>query len=272
CWAVAEKSTPRIGAVGLVAKSLRDHLLNEKYPDAVFADGQLLPSGAKAPTTPDVLKQALKEMGQQKVELAVLLLQGKEHDPISEHGIEKEDPSLKEARACAEYAAGWHKQDPALAPLSIVLWVTGRSDPPSVPERSGNTLLITLGQKGRFIGVVGVFKDPAGDGYQFKYQLVSVGEQYETPKGDEESHPVTVLMGKYANDVKNEHRLAKYHRSMHKMHLQFPETRYVGSGMCFDCHQDAYAIWEKSHHAHAYETLEKAAHPGLRQYDGECVA
>jgi len=46
---------------------------------------------------------------------------------------------------------------------------------------------------------------------------------------------------------------------------------YVGSDKCEKCHANAYAVWKSSAHSHAYQTLEKASRPSLRQYDAECV-
>ena len=34
------------------------------------------------------------------------------------------------------------------------------------------------------------------------------------------------------------------------------------------CHSEAYQIWQKSRHAHAYETLEKVG----KNFDAECVS
>src|SRR5262249_49755890 len=57
----------------------------------------------------------------------------------------------------------------------------------------------------------------------------------------------------------------------HPLQVEFPEATYVGSQACEKCHANAYAIWQKTPHAHAYHTLETAKSPGQRQYDGECV-
>jgi hypothetical protein len=47
---------------------------------------------------------------------------------------------------------------------------------------------------------------------------------------------------------------------------------FVGTEKCKKCHESAYDIWKDSKHAHAYETLEKAKGPSLRQHDAECIA
>jgi len=44
-------------------------------------------------------------------------------------------------------------------------------------------------------------------------------------------------------------------------------TKYVGSKLCGECHDDAYQVWKKSKHAHAYKTLEDVKHDA----DPDCV-
>jgi len=45
------------------------------------------------------------------------------------------------------------------------------------------------------------------------------------------------------------------------------EAAYVGNEACRECHADAFPVWQKSKHAHAYQTL---ADQG-RQYDLSCI-
>jgi hypothetical protein len=57
----------------------------------------------------------------------------------------------------------------------------------------------------------------------------------------------------------------------HKLQRTYKDADYVGSQDCKSCHAAAYAVWEKSGHAHAYQTLVETTRPSLRQYDAECV-
>lgn len=45
------------------------------------------------------------------------------------------------------------------------------------------------------------------------------------------------------------------------------KSPYIGSEACFDCHKEAYGIWKKSRHAHAWESL-KAVN---KTFDPECI-
>jgi cytochrome c554/c'-like protein len=260
-WAVAEKSSPRVGVVGLVSKSLREQLAAEKNEETFSKD------------VLDVLREALKDLGQQHVELGVLFVQGKERD-ARDAQLGKEDAALREAKTCAEEAARMRQTNPALAPINIILWTAGadRAEPPSMAIRVGETMLITLGHKGKNVGVVGVYRNPKGQGLTLRYQLVPIGPEYDTPQGMEADNPVIAVMEEYALQVKKNDFMAKFPRSMHSVQVDFPKARYVGSAICGDCHPHAGQIWENSAHSHAYNTLVKdAKHPSNRQFDGECV-
>src|SRR5262249_19309624 len=87
----------------------------------------------------------------------------------------------------------------------------------------------------------------------------------------EKPNPVLGLLEEYTQQVKRDNYLAKYPRQKHPVQLAFPNATYVGSTKCKSCHKDAYQVWEKPGHSHAFAALEQAKRPALRQYDGECV-
>jgi hypothetical protein len=134
-------------------------------------------------------------------------------------------------------------------------------------------MIIAVGHKGRYVGVVGAYRTGRAERpFDLRYQLAALGEEYETPEGKEKTNPVMELMEKYAQAVKDGNFLAQYPQRKHPLQVDYPEATYVGSEACKKCHKAAYKVWENSAHAHAYHSLETAKHPGLRQYDGECVA
>ncbi len=264
-WEIADKTAPRVGVVGLIAKSLRDRLIADHNPEARFA-----------PDIITVLQQALKELGQKKVELGVLLLQGREFEPFKE----KADPALEEARTCADMMTAWKLKQPALAPVYLILRITDQAEPPATPLRHGDVSIFTVGHKGRFVGVLGVYRNPKG--FDFKYELVSIGPEYDTPKGKESTNPVMGLMEEYTKEVKRKGFMAQFGHGEHPVQRELAKkglmARYIGSERCGDCHDHAYNIWQqewgknKLSHSHAYATLvNKADRPSLRQFDGECI-
>ena len=46
---------------------------------------------------------------------------------------------------------------------------------------------------------------------------------------------------------------------------------YVGQQSCADCHETATAVWRKSNHSRAWQSLKETAKPA-RDFDPECIA
>jgi hypothetical protein len=147
--------------------------------------------------------------------------------------------------------------------------------------------VVSVGRKGKFIGVVGVYRTGNADRpYDLRYELVEMTEDYLTAKADEKDHPISKLMEGYTQELKRDNYLAQYGQVPHLLQAMAPvkedgkalvgrkgEDRptFVGSDACKGCHKKAYEIWKKSGHGHAYQTLVKAERPSLRQHDPECI-
>jgi hypothetical protein len=236
---VGKGTAPRVGVIGLVGPSVK-----EKANDPLV---QLHPK------TSAVLQQELKNLQAQRAQLVVVLYQG----------------SLREAKACAEFCQtlkGLPNVDVIVCPEEDI--------PPGAPEVVGRTQIVRIGDKGRFLGVIGAFRlGQAGAPYALRYQLVSIGEEYETPNGKEKSNPIIELMEDYAREIKSGNYMSKFPHSLHPVQIAFPQSAYVGTEQCKDCHAHAHAIWSESKHASAYAKLVvKAKRPSLRQFDGECLS
>lgn len=200
-----------------------------------------------------VVAAALKELGAHpaKPELRVLLYQG----------------TLDEAKAAAE----------AYPQFQAVVCLSEDSEPPQfpTPANGGKTLIIQVGHKGQNVGVLGAFKTDTG--FELKYQLVPLGEEYLTPEGPQAAaqNRVLQMLEEYTAEVKKQNLLALFTARplQHPGQIQNPGANlsYVGSDRCAGCHPSEFAIWQKAKHAHAYDALVHAARPGNRQFDGECV-
>jgi hypothetical protein len=197
-----------------------------------------------------VLPAALAELEKQGAQIRVLLYQG----------------SVEEASACA-------KQFPQ---FQIILCLSRDEEASGRPDQVGGTMIVRVGHKGRYVGVVGVYGGKTrGQPIELRYELVAIDPEFETPPGKDKDNPIHALLQSYAEEVKKGNYLAKYnHHGKHNpVQIEYPQATYVGSAKCKECHEAEYAIWEASPHPHAYETLvHKAKRPTLRQYDGECVA
>lgn len=245
-WKVvsARKDMPAVGVVSAIGPSIVASV-KQRDPSIKFADKP--PNGNEK-----VLGDSLRQMQAKQADFLVLLYHG----------------TLAEAEACA-------KRFPQ---FRVILVAADSEEPSGSPEKVvGETLLISVGHKGRYVGLVGAFRTANPDKpFDLKYQLVALGDEYETPPGAERNNPVVQLMEEYTKEVKRGNYLAKYAgKEFHDLQLvknkKYAAAKFVGSDRCQDCHPHAYKVWENSGHAHAYAKLENAKKPALRQFDGECV-
>jgi Cytochrome c554 and c-prime len=251
-WQLAEPikgSDVRLGVTGLVGLSVRDLIAN-KDKTVEWID-----------STP-ALKSVLKEMTAANVDLPVLLYMGS----ISQG----QAGSPAEAVACAEAFPQF--------PLLVALDDTDepRSDPlyATNPKTGTKTMLVSLGHKGKYVGVVGVFRTgKAARPFELKYQLVEMGEEFMTPKGKEANQPIVKLMEEYTAELKKDNYLGQYPQ----IPLPIQATAkgkvptFVGTERCTECHAAAEKVWKDTPHSHAYKTLVDAKQPSNRQYDPECI-
>lgn len=196
--------------------------------------------------TEQVLRDVLRGMAPQKPEILVLLYQG----------------TVEEAKACAGRFPEFH----------IVLCLTKESEPSEKPERVGNTLVVGVGHKGRYVGVMGAYRtqQPAKP-FDFHYQLVALEPEFKSAPGTEKANPIMSLMEKYAEEVRVGNYLDKYPQRKHPLQVAYPKAEYVGSDKCKKCHEAVYTHWQSTPHSDAYAALEKATNPKNRQFDGECI-
>lgn len=241
--ALADKQPPTVGVIGVIGPSIVKEV--KKFPNIQFAKDNK-----------DVILKHLTELGEKKPHLVVMLYQG----------------TAKEAHSAAQFCAAVHKQNPKLPAVNVVLCLEEEEEPSGVPRHVGDTWILGIGHKGRYVGVIGAYRDQAKSKFNLKYQLVSIGPEYETPKG-EKNNPVMDLMEDYSREVQKGRFLTQFPRTQHPVQLAFPNAKYIGSKRCNDCHEHAYEIWKESAHGKkAFQTLVDATRPSLRHFDGECVS
>jgi hypothetical protein len=212
------------------------------------------------PTAPSI-QEKLKKMQEEKVDLPILLY----------HGYAT---GKQEALLCAK----------KFPDFPIILALTEEDEPPAHPDSVDHdngirNYVFRLGPKGKYIGVLGVYRN--GPNFNFKYQLVKMTIDYDTPEDQKANHPIAKKWEEYTRELKSKDYLAKYSQSSHTLQVMNPvqglrkpgdgTPHYIGSEECSSCHRQAYDVWEASAHSHAYKTLVDAKHPSLRQYDGECI-
>ncbi|MFL5329536.1 MAG: multiheme c-type cytochrome [Gemmataceae bacterium] len=236
-----QNGAPTVGSFSVMTPAIRNGT-----PISAGLDDKTLKFADNQNVIPDVLKK----FDSQKVDLRVLLLQGLPN----------------EAEAVAK----------AFPKLDVILCRSLEEEPPQMPKMVGNTMIVNVGWRARFIGVVGAFRKADGTGFDLHYELVKMTPELETDKDKEQGHPVVEVLQEYAQKVKDDELMYKYPRGPHPLQTQFPQASvaFIGSDKCKMCHEQdgVWAKYKKTAHFHAYETLvKKAVKPTLRQYDGECI-
>ena len=190
----------------------------------------------------DALKKAAAEVQEQKCDLYVLLAHA----------------TLEETQKLAQ----------AVPIFDLVVTAGGIGEPTHELEKIKDTkaLLAQVGTKGMYAGVVGVFDDPQ---QPLRYQRIPLTSEYE------DDQEMIALLAEYQAQLE-QMGLAELgatelaHESGHK---------FVGTAKCGECHTKALAVWEKTPHAHATDSLQKPPKEAVtartqipRHHDPECLS
>ena len=148
--------------------------------------------------------------------------------------------------------------------FDIVVSASEFPDPASAPEsvNDGKTLIVSVGQKGKYVGVVGIF-DTAEPRY--RYQLVALNQRYNGPAKEMKG----IVEGEYRDSLKSQGIVANFLR--HDFVNGASNAKYVGAESCKGCHPNTYAKWASTKHALAFTSLEKDPKPNVA-FDAECVS
>ncbi len=141
-------------------------------------------------------------------------------------------------------------------------WVAtahGADEPPKEPAKIEGTKghLIEVGHKGMYVVVIGLYKD---GGLPFRYQRVPL------------DHRFTDEPEIYRMHVDYQQQLEQLGLSGLGLRPSPHPTgrKFAGSKACADCHSNATAVFDKTPHSHATDTLVHLDPP--RQFDPECLS
>lgn len=166
----------------------------------------------------------------------------------------------KLARALAELYPGF----------DVVVSTSEYADPDGNPEmlNNGVTQLITVGLKGKYVGVVGLFAPEQGKTPATRYQRQSlIAKNYRNAEPmrvliDEEMQSQLKALGIVENYVRHTNPEAP------------AGSTYVGAEGCKSCHPNTFARWAGTGHARAFEALiHNPKDPRRkREFDAECIS
>lgn len=124
------------------------------------------------------------------------------------------------------------------------------------------SLVMQVGQKAMYVGVVGVFP---GETPKFRYESVALDARF----GD--SPEMLKLLADFQDQLKE---LGLDGLSI-KLQPHPSGRKFVGSEACGDCHTKAYEVWKTTPHSHATDTLVQPPNSRgsiARIFDPECIS
>ncbi|HYO24790.1 MAG TPA: multiheme c-type cytochrome [Lacipirellulaceae bacterium] len=182
----------------------------------------------------EALATVAPQLARERCDVQVLLVHG---DPAEATALSKQFPQFQ-----------------------IVASAGGAEEPPKQPAivAGSGAVLMEAGHKGMYVTVLAFFDDP-DPAKRNRYQRVPLDTRF----------PESPAM---------QARLVAYQKELETMTLgglgltgvAHPDGEFAGSDACADCHSAAWAVFEKSPHYHATETLEQLDPP--RQFDPECLS
>ena len=225
---IVEIGGQKIGVTSIIGKSAAD----EAFPGGPPQDISLI-DAAKS------LEPIVEEFRKQQTSLNVMLAYA----------------NIDESKELAKKFPAFH----------VIVSAGGPEDPDGKPLQFGKSMLLTVGQKGKYAGVVGYYPDDAES--PLRFQLVELKKDRFRDDMKMVEH-----MRFYQDRLKQEELVAAELPIKHNSGAEF-----VGAKACAECHTRAYAIWKKTPHAGAYESLKRARKGDpeygiTRIYDAECLA
>ncbi len=174
---------------------------------------------------------------------------------------EKPDLLVLLAHGSTDEAKAWAQHFPQ---FQVVLTTGGPEDPSEKPTVVGETWVLEAGHKGKHIGVLGFYPDAKPP---LKWELIQLDNV------------------RFQNDLRMDVLMSNYQQQLKDLDLARSDEilvphpsgdKFAGAKVCGECHTKAYAKWEKSKHAHAFETLVKGrkgqeATWVSRIYDPDCL-
>lgn len=225
---VVELNGVKIGVTGILGEGL-------------IAD--ILPQGSNSSISvrppADVLPEVVEKLESQSPDLMVLL----SHASLAEtHALVSQFPDF-----------------------DIVISAGGVEDPDGKPVQIGSTKIITVGHKGKYVGVLGFYPDDPDN--RFRFELVNL---------DNRRFQDTPLMQQHMRTYQETLRDLEVATQM--LPIGHPSgAEFVGAASCGECHKKAYQKWQTSKHAHAFESLKRGREGEeatwiSRISDPECLA
>ncbi|MFO0908851.1 MAG: multiheme c-type cytochrome [Isosphaeraceae bacterium] len=151
--------------------------------------------------------------------------------------------------------------------FEVVVGTSLLADPEDQPVslNGGKTLLVTVGQKGKHVGVLGLYPDTQEP---FRYQRVTLD-----PKLDAKSSAMkTLIQDEFRETLKQQKLVEGFPRhDFVSASGDSAGATFVGVDACKECHPATVEAWAESKHAHAFDSLLHDPKPNVI-HDVECIS
>ena len=151
--------------------------------------------------------------------------------------------------------------------FEVVVATSSFVEAPLEPEvlNEGRTQLISVGRKGQYVGVLGLYTTPE---QKLRYQRVDLNQRYNS-----KTEAMRKLVDEDFQDaLRQADVLSSYPRRAYVFANNAPsDATFVGAETCKNCHPKTYEKWASTGHAKAYEAL--VVNPKRnRESDAHCVS
>ncbi|MDR0390290.1 MAG: hypothetical protein LBH59_00145 [Planctomycetaceae bacterium] len=220
-YRILEQAGLKIGVASVLATSRQNEINNKEI---IYADAV------------EKLREILPKLNNEKCDKKILIIHGSD---------EEVDTIIKTFQNEFDYFVG--SNTPA--------------EPPIRPNFVGTSMLVEVGEKGKFAVAVGLYDDPK---MPARYQRIPLDSRYKN------SEDVLKRMKLYQTQLE---KTGFNGLGIKPIDASRSEAggKYSGTKQCIDCHEEAHKIWRKSKHAAAWNALAKEAIPP-RINDPECIA
>ncbi len=156
--------------------------------------------------------------------------------------------SIPRARALADSFPG----------LDLIIASHVEPVPEPYYEEVNGVLIAYVRGHGRFLGRVNLLLDEENMIIGFGHEMIPMAPSLE------EDPRVRGLLSEYIERLKVLVTSSAFRPTLKDLYV--PPANYVTAGACLDCHQEEYAQWSETSHAHAFDTLEQRD----RGFDPDC--
>jgi hypothetical protein len=149
--------------------------------------------------------------------------------------------------------------------FDIVVGTSLGADPDrdATPLNGGKTLLVNVGQKGKYVGAVALYRDQDPSKKQ-RYERVTLDTVYDGPA----SAMKKLIEDEFRDTLKTQGVVENFPR--HDYVGVAPGSIFVGADNCKSCHPKSYDKWAATGHANAFDSLLDDPKPNTA-FDAECV-